>query len=293
MGVNRIRIITAVHGRHDTLKAYCWQIAYLREATGLELPLTISYTLEEDQQVIKEELENVDFVQIANSPLSEKHNALLTAADKHKDWDCLLLLGSDNLVSEQYINSISLLKLEHAVYGVNNIYFLNRAQKKLKQHSYLGHKVLGAGRVYPREVIESIKGKKHLFSRPWYGIAIGEDQYLAPAFEQLAIERKFAEPYSRSHKRAILWAGRKDSGLDNESNRLLRASGIDLINIEETLEGGHIVDIKTRDNITPWERIGGQELPLDEARAVLERISPEIDLLWNQSSLNSPSFTTI
>lgn len=278
MDVNKIRIITCIHGRHEVVRCFFWQLEYLRKETKLPLPITVAYSDDEDFEVIKDFLtEKCEAVKTPNNPLSEKHNQMLRTAARRKDWNCLIHLGSDDLMSAEYVIKVSELKLDTAVYGVNELYFYNLPADTLKIYKYEGVKLLGAGRIFPRSVINLLKGKRYKFRRPYYGILTKADQYIPYAMQNLIEQRHLAEKVEGSNDLICLWMGHKNSGLDNESTRVLRACGIPEVNIGEYFEHPQMVDLKTRANITPWERITGNTIPSPYNKERLKEIAPEIE----------------
>lgn len=279
MDVNRIRIITAVHGRQEVVQAFFWQLEYLRKETGLKLPITVAYSDDEDLNVIQEYLtDDCEAIKTPNKPLSEKHNQMLRAASRKKGWKCLLHLGSDDLVSAEYIRVIAGLKLDHKVYGVNDLYFYNLPTKTLKRFEYSGLNIVGCGRVFPRSVVNALKGDKYKFRRPYYGLLVGDEQYIPKGMQALIEGRHIAEKVEGSNSLHCLWVGKKNSGLDNESNRILSACDIPRVNIGHYFDGPQIVDLKSRDNITPWERITGNTIPSPHDQNKLREIAPNIEL---------------
>lgn len=278
MDINRIRVITAVHGRQEVVSAFFWQLEYLRAETGLKLPITVAYSDDEDLEHISEHLtEHCEAVKTPNEPLSEKHNQMLRSAARVKDWDCLLHLGSDDLVSLDYIRFISEMKLEHKVYGISELYFYNLPTKTLRIFKYEGISVVGAGRVFPRSVVDVLKGTKYQFRRPYYGLLVGETQYIPKDMQSLIEERTLAERVP-SKSLYCLWVGKKNNGLDHESNRVLSACGIPRVDISGNFESPQIVDLKSRDNITPWERIQGNTIPSPHDKKRLQELAPNIEL---------------
>lgn len=279
MDVNKIRIITAVHGRQEVVSAFFWQLEYLRKETGFNLPVTVSYSDDDDFVHLEQYLtDDCEAIKTPNKPLSEKHNQLLRAASRKKGWKCLMHLGSDDLVSAEYIRVVAGLKLEHKVYGVNELYFFNLPTKTLRKFEYLGLNIVGAGRVFPRSVVNALKGEKYRFRRPYYGLLVRDEQYVPKGMQGLIEGRTIAEKVEGSKSLHCLWLGKKNSGLDNESNRVLSACGIPRVNIGHYFDGPQIVDLKSRDNITPWERITGNTIPSPHDKNKMLEIAPNIEL---------------
>lgn len=278
--MNKIRIMTCVEGRLDIVAGFLMQIEYLREKSGFALPLTIAASEDEDIDFITEHSawnESCGIIQTPNNPLSEKHNKMLQGAMREKDWDILIHLGSDDLVSLEYILKASELEIEpNTIYGVNELYFYNAAQMRMKRFTYSGIRLIGAGRIFPRKVLEATKGKKVKYRRPYFGWLSGEEQYVPDALLKTLLERSVAEPVSRSKKKHTLWTDKKNSGLDNASSRILDEMGIKQVNISEEFDFPQIIDIKTHQSITPWQRITAPTLTEKQAQDVFDRITPTL-----------------
>ena len=275
--MNRIRVITCVQGREALTKAFIWQLQHIRAELGIDLPLSVAVSEEEDKQLIEEVglTDKCNLVVTPNSPLSEKHNKVLQSAMREKDWDLLLHLGSDDIVSVEYVKALLEMEIEeNTIYGVREIYFYNPAQEKMKKFAYIGDRLIGAGRVFPRQVLELTKGKKWVYTRPYYGMVEGSEQYIPDGMTAKIKERKLANLDTRSKAKHVLWVGRKNSGLDQESGRVLRELGVKEVCIENLFNKPQIIDIKLRgENITPWERIGGYTLTQEQMTSEFLRIS--------------------
>lgn len=279
--MNKIRIITCVEGRQNIVAGFLMQIEYLREKTGLELPLTIAASEDEDIELItgsKAWDDACSVVQTPNNPLSEKHNKMLQGAMREKDWDVLLHLGSDDLVSAEYITHVANMEIEpNTIYGVDTIYFYNAAQMKMRKFAYQGSRLIGAGRVFPRKVLELTKGKRYKYRRPYYGWLAGEEQYIPKGLQKKVVERSVAEPIAKSKGKHVLWLDKRNNGLDNASGRVLAKLGVKEVNIGAEFNKPQLLDIKTRESITPWERIKAPTLTDQQARDVMKEISPTLE----------------
>ena len=279
--MNKIRLMTCVQGRKEITLAFLWHLAYLRKETGLELPITIAVSDEDDYDLIMEDktllTEKCNVIKTPNNPVSEKHNQMLRAAYREPDWDAVIHVGSDDLMTVEYVKHVAEMKLDqNTVYGIKTMLFYNVVQDKLRKFTYKGVRQLGAGRVFPRKVIDKTRGKKLLFRRPWYGWLIGETQNIPDPLVTILLERSSATVETKSKRLPTLWAGKKDSGLDNDSMKVLDAIEVDYVNLDEVFDEPQIVDLKTREGITPWERIGGYNYPQNDVDKHMNRISPDV-----------------
>lgn len=279
--MNEIRILTAMQGRQPVVRAFLWQLDYLRAESGLKLPLTIVVSEDEDYDFLTNSgllTNDCQLVRENNDPLTEKHNAGLRTAMKDKSWDLLLQLGSDDLISLAYIQHLNALKIEeNAVYGVKAAYFYNLHLEKMREFAYRGEMQIGAGRAIPRKLIEKAKGIKMDFRRPYFGHLIGDTGYYVEERGKVISER--AAGFKAGGKSKItLWSHRKNHGLDGEAWQTLKSLGAKMIMLDDEFEIPQIIDLKTRENITKWERITGRDLSKAESSRVFESVAPEIDL---------------
>lgn len=279
--MNKIRIATCVEGRQNITEGFLMQIEYLREATGMELPLSIAASEDKDIDLITGHpawKESCSIVQTPNDPLSEKHNKMLQCAMREKDWDVLIHLGSDDLMSAEYVTKISELEIEpNTVYGVNEMYFYNAASLQMMRFKYKGVTMLGAGRVLPRKVLEQTKGKRYKFRRPYYGHKVGGEQYLPEGITKKIKERSLATKVEGSKGKYVLWVDNRNSGLDNASGRVLTELGVNHKQINHLFDKPQIIDIKTHESLTPWSRLTGQVFTTQQADDVFAEISPILE----------------
>jgi len=100
-----------------------------------------------------------DYIEVPNFPLTDKNNFMMQRAKVHNP-DAVVLLGSDDFICENVIKYYySLIEAkETEVVGFYDLYFYST------QHEYLSHydcgeKSFGAGRYFPKSVLELINYK--------------------------------------------------------------------------------------------------------------------------------------
>ena len=76
----------------------------------------------------------------------------------------------------------------------------------------------------------------------------------------------------------MLWSHKKNHGLDGEAWFTLKALGAKQVMLDDEFDLPQIIDLKTRENITKWERITGRELSQAEVSHVFNMIAPEIEV---------------
>lgn len=168
-----------------------------------------------------------EYLETENSPLSNKANATTLAAKKHEP-DFVICLGSDDIITPNLFSLYAeKMKEGFEFIGLRDFYFLNWATGECK---YWG----------------GYEGKRE-------GKTIGAGR--AISFE--VIEQMGWQP----------WGPDIDSKLDNSMDIKLRSIGprACVLSLKET--GTFAVDIKTENNITPWERLTG--IPANFDRSIL------------------------
>ena len=273
MGVNKLHIMACVHKRQAETKMFVKHFNYLAENAQKELGLTLVCSTDKDYKYLVEELgvsESCVFKHV-NKPLSRKHNLMLEQAMR-EDWDGLIHLGSDDLVSLAYLKAVENLNLvEPRFYALTDIYFTELKSGKNKR--FKSNKI-GAGRVFSRRLIErECRAVKVVFNRPYYAHQRGEEAYIPFALkEKIVHERRAAEEIDGVDGKYILWFAKKDNGLDNESNRVLLEAGYEPVPLN--FKAPQLIDVKGPDSLTSWYQIKTNVLNHEFHRQELNRISP-------------------
>jgi hypothetical protein len=100
-----------------------------------------------------------DYIEVENFPISNKNNAMMLKA-KEFNPDAVVLLGSDNMICENTLKFYyKLVKQKEAnVVGFYDVYFYSTEHEMLV-HFDSGMKSYGAGRYYPRTVLDKLNFK--------------------------------------------------------------------------------------------------------------------------------------
>lgn len=127
----------------------------------LGMDVEIFAVLSETEMIPLCEEYGVKWVYAHNKPLGRKHNIGLDKA-LELEWDYCINVGSDDIVSPQFIPFIQpLIDRRVDFFGLNDIYFYG--DHKLYYYRYPGrYTPFGAGRVTSRRMIEKIKGDDRL-----------------------------------------------------------------------------------------------------------------------------------
>ncbi len=238
----RLLIITAIYKRHDLSRIVLSYYKSLQAKYDLQLLAVGS----EGHSSLNLCLScGWDYIEFENKPISQKFNALSDHC-KAYDYDAVVLIGSDDLISEEIIKYY--IENYHAntpyMVGLKGCYMYEVNKDSLihfKGYTCKTKRTIGAGRLFSRYVMEKMKYK--------------------------------------------LW-GRSniDRGLDYRSSLMLEINGIKEHKIDFNDTGGLLVDIKHEVNITPFKNIISNFDEVDPI--ILEQYFPdqikEIKKLKNQ-----------
>lgn len=155
----KIRILTALWQRPGITRICFEGIKRLQQHPDFEIQATATASENGLFAPLCEEY-GIEYVHCNNKPLGLKWHTGLQACMKH-DFDFLMLLGSDDLISSSLLDIYKPLCKEYFVFGVEDLYLYSVERKKTVY--YPGYEKIkmsiGAGRMIHREVIEACKGK--------------------------------------------------------------------------------------------------------------------------------------
>jgi hypothetical protein len=146
----KIAIITTIWKRPELTKIVLNYYLQFKDKYNLELICVGS-----EGDISRKLAKGWHYIEYKNLPVSEKHNQLLIKAKQLK-IDGVILIGSDDLMSEEVIKYYSEITTEN-VLGFKDIYFYLCEQKELyyfKPPIY--RQTIGAGRFFPKKVLEKM-----------------------------------------------------------------------------------------------------------------------------------------
>jgi hypothetical protein len=152
--------IIAIWQRHDLTKVMFKHLRKLQKKFDFGVVVAGS-----EKEKSKKLCAGFKYIETPNKPLSNKNNAMLKAS---KDFDPkgVVILGSDDFIDENvvkyYYNLIE--QGTKKVQGFTDLYFYGTHNKKLS-HYNTGIKSYGAGRFFPRSVLDKVNFKG------WQGVA--------------------------------------------------------------------------------------------------------------------------
>lgn len=230
--MKKILIITAVWQRHDLTGIVLNYYRSLRIRFPNMQLLVVGSEGEKSRLLCKGYKWN--YIEAPNVPLSQKFNLLFSETEKY-DFDFVILIGSDDLISEEIINFYSK-NVEHAtpnLIGLTDLYFHSLEKNKtiyFTGYNAINTKLIGAGRCFSRTVLEMCK------FRLW--------------------------------RHEVL-----NRGLDTSSSIYMKKCGVNEIGFTMEQMGGVAVDLKHNVSITDWEYV--KDFGNECNSEILEKFFPE------------------
>lgn len=155
----KVIVFTPIWGRHEIVKIWAAGVRriqkYWPEALNIDVLCMVSTN--EDKELIQDL--GFDYVWTENKPLGKKHNDGLKAL-KGKDFDYILQLGSDDLISNDYLHyALFGMQSGFDLFGVNRLYFVdyNTKQGCKFDLSTQASTLVGAGRFISHKSIKRLK----------------------------------------------------------------------------------------------------------------------------------------
>jgi len=195
-----------------------------------------------------------------NQPLGKKFNSGLQYAMEKLNWDYLLLMGDDDLISnEAWAHYLPVMQQGFPYFGFNSIYFYSPAQQKARLFSYAMQgcpdKLIGCGRVFRRDILDRVCWNATVMFRAEYTTG---DSYF-PANKKVTVPVLYAD-YLHKLKVAEIhsekpffkfWKDEQQKGLDNESEVRLLNNGFFPFVIET--DKPMMTDVKTGMNLWGYD----------------------------------------
>lgn len=160
-GPFKVVVFTPVWGRHEILKRWAEGVNRIKNYWPdiIEIiPLCI-VSNQEDKEIVQSF--GFGWCEAENLPLGRKHNAGLDFLRK-LDFDYILQLGSDDVISNEYLHYILPLMIDEVdMFGVGSLYFAEPKTKKACRFDLSTHAntVIGAGRCISHRAIETLDYK--------------------------------------------------------------------------------------------------------------------------------------
>lgn len=270
-----------MHERHIVSQMWCMAIQDFINAAPDGYDCQVVAAVTHDKSVALCDHFDYDSVVANNNPLGSKFNAGVQYALDNHDFDYLMLMGDDDIISpDAWPLIFEKIENKDKYFGFTNIYFYEPETAKVSRFDYADqrnyNKLIGCGRFFHRSALMSagyqcpVKFKKPLVAGGFnysttytYNISLHRAKY----FEAMKLTQYVGEP------RFELWDSTIDVGLDYSSEMRLINNGYfpEVIKIEKPL----MVDVKTEHNIWSFRKFNiiGKYAEIEEVRSL---ISPRV-----------------
>ncbi len=145
----KVHVLTALWKRPEITRICFEGIKRL----GVEATAAIS----EESYIEMCEQYGINWVMVQNRPVGNKWNVGMEEALK-KDWDYVMILGSDDIVSDYLLELYKPLMGKYYMFGVDSCYFYHKGTiKKFSGYADKLNMSVGAGRMLHRSLVEDCK----------------------------------------------------------------------------------------------------------------------------------------
>ena len=251
----KVAIYFAVYKRLKVLKIFLDGLERLKEENkDIEFIPFAVYSNDDEGIILKEY--GVRSLKFDNEYLGRKKNAGLKEVLK-LDWDYLLELGSDDLVSSKLIDFYRpRWEAGDSCFGISSCYFIDSATGRVAfwKHNY----AIGAGRCIKRSVLDTLGHRRKV---RYLECAVGENEcngagaeviYVSHIADRL-IKNGLCEFIEDVNEPFGLWSDKRQIALDSDSQFILGINGYHV----KALDVGDevmIIDIKGDGNLHPFEK---------------------------------------
>lgn len=238
------------------------------------------YTIKLHAVVSEEASKNVcvkygaTFTECENFPIGNKWNAGLLDALNRFDFDYVLIMGDDDIMSNDLLRMYSpYIRRGEDYFGVNSIYFYSPSMESALSFEYKdkGNKLMGCGRMISRKAIT--KAGYQIMIEPtknfcYYGISfIGGQPKTIPLYQAEYLQKmNFVKIISNCAFQ--LWSANQNNGLDMQSEMNLLFNGFPPLLIET--DKPLITDVKTEQNIWKFTHFIKTSKAVDNINTVTE-----------------------
>jgi len=251
----KIHLLSCIWKRPQVTELFLAGIKRLQN--DFDVSGTIVVSTDEDMALVTSLLpSNFDVISYPNNPLSNKFNQGLFHAMK-SEWDGLLIMGSDNLLSNEGLGL--LIDSNKPYVGFGDIHFFSTETREWRLFTHDSTRLIGAGRLIKREVLNLLCNRVTCYFRKDRDIAgvtykarepFETTMDVAKYYEGLDYVRDISRPRNKG-----LWENNLECALDNSSEMHLAMLGFAPFKIKD--EKVHLIDIKTNQNVTNFNRFMG------------------------------------
>jgi hypothetical protein len=252
----KIKVLTALWGRPEITHLFALGIQRLK--TKFDLSVTATVSTEEDEAIAL--YHGFKPVFCDNQPLGNKWNEGYRTI-KDEDWDALLIMGSDDLISNESLSALINSKKAHV--GFNALIFLDSRTGQSVKMQYANARLIGAGRLLLRHACEQVDSLCK-----FQVINTEENEYLTVKQKmKMTVTRASGEFMQKAKMGRIfesfptgLWSSDIDKSLDNSLENRFSIFGYPPVTID-FLDG--LVDVKSNTNIWKIEDFENRSQPFN------------------------------
>ena len=252
----KIKVLTALWGRTEITHLFALGIQRLK--TEFDLSVTATVSTEEDEAIAL--YHGFKPVFCDNQPLGNKWNEGYRSV-KDEDWDALLIMGSDDLISNESLSALVNSKKPHV--GFNSLIFLDSKTGQSYKMQYATGRLIGAGRLLLRYACEQVDSlcKVQIINTE-------ENEYLTVKQKMRMTATKASAEFMQKAKMCRiddvfptgLWGSDLNKALDNSLENRFSIFGYPPVAID-FLDG--LVDVKSDTNMWKIEDFESRSQPFE------------------------------
>ena len=148
----KLALVTCIYNRHDLESIVLENFKRQSKKYGFDVIVVGS-----EGDVSRNLAKDCIYIEHPNNPVSDKHNA---GVAKAKEIGCngVILMGSDDIVSDNYFDFVKSKEGSDSVIGLKDLYFYSTRDKHLTYFKGYANnaQTVGAGRFFPLSVLEKM-----------------------------------------------------------------------------------------------------------------------------------------
>jgi hypothetical protein len=245
----KIHLLTCFFRRRNITEIYLEGIKRLSK--DFDIDYTFVTSEDEDTRYLTEK--GYETYVYENHPLSDKWQFGLNTA-LQKKWDYLLIMGSDDLLSNEGLGL--LLDNSYSNKGFGDIFFYNSPTKEWAYMKYEKDRLIGAGRLISREAIENTMFRAKIQFKIDQSIAgVGYKNYkdISVPLSTAKYLQNISFGKITGQENRVVWNQGLTRSLDHSSEMSLSLAGYPPHKIVS--DKVHLVDIKGEVVVTQWQNL--------------------------------------
>lgn len=279
----KILIYAAMFGRPVISELFlmsCFRVkSYFKDQ--FEIDIFICCSDDESENLCKRY--GVKYLVKENKPLGNKNNVAVEFALQNIDFDYLLLMGDDDIMSnELLLHYIPYIRDGYHYFGVQKIYFYQPSSNQAIHFNYQGKnsKLIGAGRMFSRQALAAAGYQSYVKTTARFNVLALNSPHPGKVIKLPSHQARYLQDNGlceteESISTFALWEDEKDKGLDSSSELNMIFTGFfpTVVHSDKPL----ITDVKSRQNIWTYDRFTGLGAPVLPAEATAFFSEKEIE----------------